>query len=252
MRTNRAKELMMQGIPAIGASLAYGSPWCAGEVAQAGYDWVKLDLQHGAWSLDAFRSAVVSITQAGSVPMTRVLSNSFDQINRVLDDGVAGVVVPMVDSREDAQLAARATRYPPLGGRSNASPYLTRIHGDNYFTESNDQVFLAVQIESAQAVENAEAILSVEGVDGCWIGPSDLALSMGLEISDMGNHPRHDEAVDHVLQICKKLGKVPGYACGTEEMGRRRISEGFTFVNIGSDSSFVTNGATKVISEFKG
>ena len=188
-----------------------------------------------------------SRTGAGSTPMARVQENNFGLIGRLLDDGMLGIVVPMVNTEEDARAAVLATRYPPLGGRSNGPTYLAAMHGDNYFDNSNDQVFLAVQIESAEAVENAEKIMSVEGIDGCWIGPSDLALSMGLGFADIGTHKRHNEAIAHVLDTCDRLGKIPGYSCSGLEDGQRRLSEGFQFVTVGEDSEFVHAGAVSTL-----
>ena len=252
MQGNRTKELLDKGQPAIGTSLGYGSPWAAGAMARAGFDWVLMDTQHGIWETEALRTGVLAIVQAGAVPVVRVLKNDFGMINRVLDDGVLGVITPMVDTVDDAERAADAMRYPPHGHRSHATPYLTSIYGENYSAEANDQVFLAVQIESAMAVENAEAILATDGVDGCWVGPADMALTMGLTLADIGTHPRHNEAVAHVATVCKKLGKFAGYSCGTLEMGKRRVSEGFTFVNVGGDSIFMAEGAKHYLAEMRG
>ena len=244
---NKAKKLLLDGKPAIGGESSSGSPWSAGLLAKAGYDWVLVDTQHGLWDLDDLRTAVVAVTGAGSTPMARVQENNFGLIGRLLDDGMLGIVVPMVNTEEDARAAVLATRYPPLGGRSNGPTYLAAMHGDNYFDNSNEQVFLAVQIESAEAVENAEKIMSVEGIDGCWIGPSDLALSMGLGFADIGTHKRHNEAIAHVLDTCDCLGKIPGYSCSGLEDGQRRLSEGFQFVTVGEDSEFVHAGAVSTL-----
>ena len=251
MNSNRTQDLLDQGRPAIGTGAGCSSPWAAGALARAGFDWVLMDTQHGIWETEALRTAILAVTQAGATPVVRVLRNDFGLINRILDDGVLGVIVPMVDTAADAERAADAMRYPPRGHRSHATPYLTGIHGDNYSAEANDRVFLAVQIESATAVENAEAILAVEGVDGCWVGPADMALTMGLTLDDIGVHDRHNDAVAHVVATCKKLGKFAGYACNTLEMGKRRMSEGFTFVNVGGDSKFIAEGAQRYLKEMR-
>ena len=252
MNANRTKDLLDKGRPAIGTGAGYSSPWAAGALAQAGFDWVMMDTQHGIWETEALRTAILAVTQAGATPVVRVLKNDFGLINRILDDGVLGVIVPMVDTAADAARAADAMRYPPRGHRSMATPYLTSIHGDNYSAEANNRVILAVQIESATAVENAEAILATDGVDGCWVGPADMALTMGLTLADIAVHERHNEAVAHVVATCKKLGKFAGYACNTLEMGKRRISEGFTFVNVGGDSQFIAEGSQRYLKEMRG
>lgn len=247
MIANKTKDLLLNGKPAIGGEASSGSPWNAGELARAGYDWVMVDTQHGLWDLADIRTAVMAIAQTGATPMTRVQKNDFGLINRMLDDGMLGIVVPMVNTEEEAQAAAYATRYPPLGGRSNGPTFLASLHSDSYFEEANHSVLLAVQIESVQAVENADKIMGTAGVDGCWIGPSDLALSMGLTFPDIGTHPRHNEAVAHVLDVCNRLGKTPGYACDSLETARRRLAEGFKFITVGEDSQFVRDGAAATL-----
>ncbi len=247
MIANKTKTLLSNGKPAIGGEASSGSPWNAGDLARAGYDWVLVDTQHGLWELADIRAAVMAIAQTGATPMTRVQKNDFGLINRMLDDGMLGIVVPMVNTQEDAEAAAYAARYPPLGGRSNGPSFLATLHNDPYFEHANESVLLAVQIESVQAVENADKIMGAAGVDACWIGPSDLALSMGLTFSDIGTHPRHNEAVAHVLDVCNRLGKTPGYSCDTLETAQRRLSEGFKFVSVGEDSQFVRDGAAATL-----
>ena len=251
MRTNKAKQKLLRGEPAIGGAAALSSPWSAGALSCAGYDWVLMDAQHGFWPADQIRTGVLTILQGAAAPVARVAYNDYSAIGRLLDDGLMGIIVPLVNTREDAEAAARATRYPPVGERSMAGTFITGLYGSDYAEAVNDQVMLAVQIESAQAVENAEDILSVEGVDGCWVGPADLALSMGLDLAEAGVNKEHNEAVAHVLEMCKKTGKFPGYACGSLEMGRRRIAEGFTFVSIGADATFVADGADSYLKELR-
>ena len=251
MRTNDAKQKMLGGEPALGVSAALTSPWSAEILSNSGYDWVLMDTQHGFWSPDAVRSAVLAILRGSAAPVARVAINDYTLIGRLLDDGLLGIIVPLVNTKAEAEAAAAAMRYPPRGSRSNAGSPITALYGGDYFDGIDNEVFLAVQIESAQAVENADEIFAIEGVDGCWIGPSDLALSMGLKVSDMGGHPAHNEAVAHVLEMCQKHGKIPGYACGSIEMGKRRIAEGFKFVNIGVDATFVADGAAACLAELR-
>src|SRR5207302_9342148 len=134
--------------------------------------------------------------------------NDFYAIGRLLDRGALGIIVPMVNSVEEARAAARAVRYPPRGGRS-WGPLLPGYDVPEYGNWINDEVFLAVQIESAQAVDCAEEIMAVDGVDGCWIGPADLARSMGVD----QNTPAHEAAIMRVLDACRKTGKIPGLSC---------------------------------------
>ena len=114
--------------------------------------------------------------------MARVRKNDFGLIGRLLDNGSMGVVVPMVNNAEEAEQAVYATRYPPKGGRSSGA-FAVGIHGDDYDATANDEIFLAVQIETDEGAANAKEILSVDGIDGCWIGPGDLSRYMGLDLS---------------------------------------------------------------------
>lgn len=240
MRTNVAKQRMRAGKPALGASAVLGAVLSAELLAQAGFDFVLVDNQHGAWDDRETFFAFRSIWAGGAVPMARVRQNDFGLIGRLLDAGALGVVVPMVHTAEAARAAVQAARYPPLGGRS-AGAFGAGIYEDDYFQRANDEVFLAVQIESEQAVHNAEAILGVEGVDGCWIGPTDLAFSLGVEIGA----PAHQEAIRHVLETCRRVGKIPGIASGPD--ARTWLEMGFLFVTAGSDFAYVVEQGRRTL-----
>jgi 4-hydroxy-2-oxoheptanedioate aldolase len=180
---NSAKAKMAAGQPAFGYALELGSPIAAELMATTGVDFIMIDTQHGSFGPDSTISALMAITAGGAAtPMARVAFNDYTRIGRLLDEGALGIVVPMVHTAEAARAAADACRFPPLGTRSWGWGRAGRS-GDDYGDAVNAQIFVAVQIESAEAAANAEAILATPGVDGCWIGPGDLALSLGL-------HPR--------------------------------------------------------------
>ena len=249
MRENHALHRMQSGQPAIGAAVAFGAPLAAELLSLAGYDFVLVDGQHGIWDDQSMMAAFRSICLGSAVPMARVPENNYYTIGRLLDRGLLGVIVPMVDSREEAAAVAHAVRYPPRGGRS-IGPTGTRIHGDDYVARVNDEIFLAVQIESWAAVENAEAILSVDGVDGCWIGPGDLSLSMGIDLSTAEGARAHREAILQVRDACLRVGKIPGIAA-TPANAQDWLSEGFLFVNVTSDYGLVLDGAPKVLAALR-
>lgn len=240
MRINTARRKMMNGEVAFGAAASLGSPLAAEYLSRAGFDLVMADHQHGDWDPERAMLAFHSICLGPATPFVRVGCNDYYLIGNMLDRGALGVVVPMVNSPEDARRAAQAMRYPPMGRRS-AGAFGTGLHGDDYLQAANEEVFLAVQIETWEAVEQAEAILSTEGVDGCWIGPTDLSFSMGVE----RDSAEHKAAIQRVLEVCQRIGKIPGIAAGMEF--ERRIEEGFRFVINGSDASYVLNGAQKAL-----
>jgi 4-hydroxy-2-oxoheptanedioate aldolase len=249
MRVNTAKQRMLEGKPAIGASAGLGSPLAVEILSRAGFDLVLVDAQHGAWDDVSTLLAVRSICLGPAIPMVRVRQNDFAAIGKVLDCGMLGVVVPLVNSAEEARAAAHAARYPPRGGRS-VGAYGTALHGAGYAQEINDEVFLAVQIESAQAVERADEILSVDGVDGCWIGPGDLAHSMGVDLETAAGKQAHEEAILHVLDVCRRVDKIPGIAGGAD--AGRWLGHGFLFVTAAHDSSLIQQGALQNIDELRG
>jgi 4-hydroxy-2-oxoheptanedioate aldolase len=163
-------------------------------------------------------------------------------IGRLLDEGAMGIIVPLVHTPEDAQRAADACRLPPVGSRSWGWGAASR-HGAEYSDRINDELFVAVQIESIQAAENAEAIMATPGVDGCWIGPADLALSMGIHPSKAGQDDRHARAIELVLNACRNTGKIPGFAAFAPEDAKRRAEQGFLYLTAGSDVGFLMGGA---------
>jgi 4-hydroxy-2-oxoheptanedioate aldolase len=242
LKYNLAKQRMLEGKPAIGAAATLGVLG-AEALARAGFHYILVDDQHSLWQPEQIVHAFQVIRLAGGVPMARVQKNDFGQIGAMLDRGALGIIVPMVNTVEQAQAAAFACRYPPRGGRSEGA-YNVSMYGPEYSKRIDDEVFLAVQIETAEAAERAEEILSVDGVDGCWIGPADLARSMGLQ----HGAPEAEPAIQHVLDVCKRIGKIAGIACVGK--GLPRMKQGFLFVTPASDYAFVVNGAAAMLQQF--
>jgi 4-hydroxy-2-oxoheptanedioate aldolase len=242
MKANTAKQKMLAGQPAFGYALGSGSPIVAEALAGCGIDFLLLDTQHGSGGPDAATAALLAMAGGDATPMARVARNEYTAIGRLLDEGALGIVVPLVHTAADARAAADACRFPPRGARSWGWGRAGR-YGDDYADAIDDEVFLAVQIESERAVENAEAILAVPGVDGCWIGPSDLALSLGLHPRDGARDERLARAIERVLDACRNTGTIPGYAAFTPDEARRRAEQGFRYVTAGSDLGFLLGGA---------
>ncbi len=242
MRTNTAKQKMLQGKPAFGYSAGLGSPIAVEALAATGPDFLMLDNQHGSWGPDSTIMALMAINASNATPMARVAKNDYGLIGRLLDEGCLGIVVPMVHTVDDAKAAANAVRFPPQGGRSWGWGRALR-YGDDYGLKVNDEVFLAIQIESIQSVDNAEAILSLPGVDGFWLGPADLAFSMGIHPSKAAEDDRHARAVEKALQAARNTGKIPGFAGNSPEQAVKLAQQGFQFLTSGSDAGFMLGGA---------
>ena len=247
---NQAKQQMLRGKPAIGAEVGLGSVMAAEMLAPLGYDYVLVDNQHGAWwdenTLYAFRSIVLGNT----VPMARVRNNDFGLIGRLLDMGALGIVVPMVNSVDEAEAAANAVRFPPRGGRSGG-PFGAGIHGHDYMDWIDDEVFLAVQIESARAAEHAEEIMAVDGVDGCWIGPFDLSKSMDIDLETEVGRARHEAAIIGIIEATQRAGKIPGISAPDSERAKFWIDHGCLFVTAGADVSWMMEGAEEALRDLE-
>lgn len=251
MRVNTAKEKLLRGEPAFGYGLGAGSPLVAEALSYCGIDWLMIDTQHGSWGPDSTIQALAAMAAGPAIPMARVARNDFTLIGRLLDEGVLGIVVPMVDTVEQARAAAAACRFPPRGQRSWGWGR-GRILGDDYGSAINDQLFVAIQLESAAAAENAEAIMAVDGIDGCWVGPSDLAFSLGFHPSEMNDREEHRRALEGILTACRNTGKVPGIAGGGPADARRRVEQGFRFVTAGADLGLLLAAAADGLKTARG
>jgi 4-hydroxy-2-oxoheptanedioate aldolase len=251
VKVNKTKAKLLAGEAAFGYELGFGSPLVAEALAGCGIDYLQIDNQHGDWGPDSTIAALMAIEGGGATPMARVARNDYTLIGRLLDIGALGIVVPMVHTPEEARAAADACRFPPLGQRSSGWGRAGRSDPD-YWDWIDEQVFLAVQIESATAVENAEAILATPGVDGCWLGPSDLAFSMGIHPRDMADNEAHQRAIERVLEACRNTGTIPGFAAGSAEDALRRAEQGFRFLTCGGDHTLLMNGARASVALLQG
>lgn len=203
-------------------------------LAQQGWDWLILDMQHGSFDYSAAYECCHVARHSGSKPIVRVPIGDFSAIQRVLDLGAHGVVVPMVNSREEAEQAAQAAKYPPLGGRSRGGDAWYHF-GDNYTEVANQTTVLLVQIEHIKAVAMAEKILAVDGVDGFLMGQVDLALSMGLFDTHFIENREHRAAIQHTVEVCNSLGKLACYNAFSETEAQERVQQGFRVITYQSD-----------------
>ncbi|NLD44937.1 MAG: 2,4-dihydroxyhept-2-ene-1,7-dioic acid aldolase [Chloroflexi bacterium] len=250
MLVNATKKRMQEGQLALGLTITMGAALAGKACALAGFDFVMVDNQHGNFGDDANQAAFDAIALGGAMPAIRVQENNYYTIGRALDRGALGIIVPMVNSVEDAREVVRACKYPPQGGRS-FGPFGTEHLGSDYAARINDEVYVAVQIETIRAVERAEEILSVEGIDGCWIGPADLGLSMGVDLNTAEGKRAHSAAIQRVLEICQRLGKVPGIAARSWN-AKEFADMGFRYITVGSDMILMSTMCQQVIKDIRG
>ena len=247
MAINKAKQRMLEGKPAFGAEVGLGSALSAELISPLGFDFILVDNQHGAWDDNSSMTAFRSIALGVATPMARVRKNEFGAIGRLLDRGAMGIVVPMVNSVEEAQAATEAVRYPPIGGRSGGA-FGTGYLGDGYMQWANDEIFMAVQIETVRAAEVAEEILAVEGIDGCWVGPGDLSMSMGVDLSDDEGWKAHDDLIVEIFEATKRAGKIPGMGVDlSDDEGWKAHDDlrGFAYLRGSMDRQRVGGAATR-------
>jgi 4-hydroxy-2-oxoheptanedioate aldolase len=239
--TNPVTDKLRGGQPCVGTWLSLCSPVAAENMARVGWDWLVVDVEHSPVGFDTMVNCFRAIQLGGAVPMARVPWNDTIWIQRTLDAGALGLVVPMVNTAEEAKKVVSNMKYATKGQRSwGGSRVAGYIDGD-YRTWTDQNLAVLVMIETVQAVENAEAILSVEGVVGCFIGPADLALSM--EATETGPGTEHEAAIQEVLQAAKKVGKAPGKHCGSAAEVSERIAQGFQFLALSSDAGFMGQAA---------
>jgi 4-hydroxy-2-oxoheptanedioate aldolase len=238
------------GRAALGGWLTVPSGISAEIFAQSGFDWVCVDMQHGIIDYQAAVTMLQAISTGDSVPIVRVPWNEPGIIMKSLDAGAYGVIVPMVNSRAEAEAAVAACRYAPQGIRSYGPARAALYAGRDYFNHANDTVLCICMIETREAIEHVDEILSVPGIDAAYVGPSDLAVSLGLPQSD-NPAPEFGAALDALLVACQEYGVVPGIHAGLPEVAQKRIEQGFRFVEMCDDAGLLARGAASALSEVR-
>ena len=249
MRSNPVLETWRNGGQTIGGWLSSDSTLTAEAMGHLGFDWVCIDLQHGASESSDVMPMLQALSNTDTVPFVRVRWNEPSLIMRVLDAGAMGVIIPLVNNREEAERAVWAMRYPPTGGRSSGPFRAAMYGGENYGAEANDNIALVVMIETAEALDNLDEILSVDGVDAAYIGPSDLAYAIGLSPTGDNNDPKHIETVHKIYDACKRHGVAPGVHTGSVEFTNRWLDHGFQMVMLGADTGFLRQAAAPQLAE---
>ncbi|MDP9371998.1 MAG: aldolase/citrate lyase family protein [Chloroflexota bacterium] len=252
MRPNAAKQRLLAGEPAIGIFVAANSPLVAEAVGKTGLSWVCVDLQHGEANLGTLSPLLTAISATPAMPYARVPYNDFKEIGRALDLGAYGIIVPLVNTAAEAMEAAKAAKYPPYGDRSYGPIRGALYSGGDYFGGADRETSLFVMIETREGVENAEAILAVEGVDGCYIGPSDLSIAYGVSPNvGTAEHldPVVEEGIERVLAAARATGKIVGMHLFSATAANRRLAQGIRMIGLGSELRFATRGITDALAE---
>ena len=230
MRTNKVKELWKQGkVPTV-AWLDTADTYIAEIMANVGFDVLLLDMQHGmAIGPDRAALWLQTVSTTDTMPMVRVPWNEPFFIQWVLDAGAYGVVVPLVNSREEAAKAGGACRYPPGGYRSAGANRARLYGGIDYLKQANKEIICLVQVEDINTVARVEELADAPGIDGFYVGPSDLAITMGLGPAAYRENTKHGEACRRVLDIATSHGLIAGIHCMSPQEVLQRTAEGFMF-----------------------
>jgi 4-hydroxy-2-oxoheptanedioate aldolase len=236
MTTNALRAKIAAGEKTFGGWCTTPSPFAAEMLGDAGFDYVCIDTQHGLIHYDAMWPMIQALRATGATPVVRVPFNNTEWPGKAFDAGAEAVIVPMVNTRADAEKAAAACRYAPDGVRSFGPVRAGGLLGQDPATV-NREVMCLVMIETTTAIENVDDIVSTPGVDGVYIGPADLAISMGVGLHEIGTAPAHVEAMELVKQKCLERGIVIGLHTGSGAQARMYADQGFQMCTIGTDAS---------------
>lgn len=251
MPRNAFKQALAAGRPQIGLWSSIGSNLVGEIIAGCGFDWILIDTEHSPTELPDVFSQLQAMAVGTATPIVRPAWNDPVLIKRILDAGATSILVPFVQNAEEARKAVAATRYPPAGIRGVATTARGSRFGriKDYMRKANDEICVLVQVETKAALDNLEAIASVEGVDGVFIGPSDLAAALG----HLGNptHPYVQAAISDAGKRLKAKKKAAGILTSIEADAKRYLDEGYTFVAVGSDVGLLARTGEALAAKFK-
>ena len=244
MRPNAVKQLFRQRKPALTAWCSVGNPYSAETLGHAGFDAVVVDLQHGMIFLEQAMPMLAAISSTPAMPLVRISENQFFEANKMLDAGAYGIICPMIDDVASAERFVSACRYPPRGRRSFGPTRGLLYGGPDYFDHANEEILTLGMIETPQGIANLDAIAAVEGLDGLFVGPSDLSLALGLPPAPNWTSGPLIGAIDQILAAARKHGKMAGIFCGSIEFAAAMKDKGFDLINISNDAMMLrTTGA---------
>ena len=249
---NAFKHALAAGRPQIGLWSSLATNVTVELIAAAGYDWLLLDMEHSPNEVGTILSQLQAMNGGSATAIIRPYWNDMVLFKRLLDIGVQTLLVPYVQTEEEARNAVAYTRYPNRGVRGYAGAPRASNYGriKDYAQRCEDEICVLVQVETVEGLKNIEAIASVEGIDGVFIGPGDLHASLGYA-GEQAN-PAVLPIIDKALGDVKRAGKAPGILTGNQELAKRWLALGSLFVAVGSDVSILARGADAIAKAFKG
>ena len=242
MRANRLKELWASGKPAINGWCSMPGGFSAELMASMGWDAVTVDTQHGLIGYSEMLAMLQAISTTPATPLVRVSWNQPGEIMRALDAGAYGIICPMINDAAECAAFVQACRYPPDGFRSSGPTRAIVYGGPDYHEKANGEILAIAMIETAQGLANVEAIVATPGLDGIYIGPSDLSLSIGGPPGQDSDAPALMAAFDRILAACKAAGVGIGVHTNSMAYSQKMIERGFDLVTVGNDTRYLGAG----------
>jgi 4-hydroxy-2-oxoheptanedioate aldolase len=249
---NPFKTAIAEGQTQIGLWLGLADAHAAEICAGAGFDWLLIDGEHAPNDLRAVLGQLRAIAPSASHPIVRPVDGDAAKIKQLLDIGAKSLLIPMVETAEQAQALVAATRYPPQGIRGVGTGLARAAdwgRDNGYLARANDEICLLVQVENRLGLDNLEAITAVEGVDGVFIGPADLAAALG-HLGDPA-HPEVQSVIAEALATIRRLGKAPGILAGTADLAKAYMDAGALFVAVGVDTVLLARVTSALAASFK-
>jgi 4-hydroxy-2-oxoheptanedioate aldolase len=251
MRENRLRSLWRDNKPALNGWLAVPNGFSAEVMANQGWDSLTIDLQHGVVDYQAMVGMLQAISTTPTVPVVRVPWLDPAALMKALDAGAYGLICPMINTPEDAAKLVAWTHYAPQGGRSFGPVRASIYGGADYPERANETITVFAMIETAQALSNLDEILAVEGLDGVYVGPSDLSLSLGCKPTFDDVDAPVAEAIEHIVNRATAHGRIAGIHNGRVDVARARAALGYRFLTVGSDARLLAAGSQQVLSQWK-
>lgn len=254
MIKNKLKQIWAAGRPTINGWLSIGNPFTAEIMAAQGYDSVSVDLQHGALDYSMLLPMFQAMCASGVVPMARAPWLEPGIVMKALDAGAYGVICPMINKPEQAAEFVNYVRYPPVGQRSFGPTRANYSAGANYAAEANEEILAFAMVETAEAMENLDAIAATHGLDGIYVGPADLTFSLHqgrLAPAFDREEPEMIEALLRIVAACKKAGKRAALHCGTADYAARAVEWGFDMATVSGDSRLLAAAAQASVARFR-
>jgi 4-hydroxy-2-oxoheptanedioate aldolase len=250
MKPNPVKRALKAGQPQVGTWLSMGSTVAARFLARVGFSWLTVDMEHTHTDIQTAAMMFGAIADGGCVPLARVPASRHEYIKSVLDCGAMGIVVPMVMDAAEAKSIVAAAKYPPLGNRSVGGGLHALNYGataENYFSQIDNELLVVIQTEHIDAVEIADEIYSVPGIDAVFVGPNDLAASLRKPDGTPPSKQIMEETLTRIREACKRNNVPSGIHVHSLADARRRIDEGWQFIAVSSELKFMLEGATNLL-----